>query len=688
MKKIIKAWLGIFDKVSNRESSSVISVSNIYDYYSLGNKVFSLRCSEIFEATAKDTQNNVLFCSLNSALKPLSKESIKFVQRLSVLSSIKLGKTHVCYYGIDMNGTAFVIYDYLEGKLLSHYCRDVEKVETCFSEVVRQVSEIHSKALSVGDICGHSFLIDKDETISFVGMIGESDSLSLDRGKNLSSDVLSFLSPEHLVRGHGDLTSDVYSLGALLYLLITGRHFIRASDSESQSEYLNSYLPNLLVSNDSAPKWSCYVLQKCLAWSASDRFHDAVELNKFLLDNETILSSQEESIETNFLTRLAYTDWNDFDWWGLGKLLAILVIPILLILSINSFVLYQEAPEQKQSVDKETVASMSKFFSEARNLQTQDAFKDYKKTEYKEGDWKKFFYFRKMGEDAGALGYQKISSSSSQIQEESSSQTSINHEKEVVKSSSSSSAESDDLSLKKAESEQSKKILSSQALKNILASGLPPRNWSEISNRHLIWLFEKTDEKKPFLLSSIANEVKQRRLIDYSQNIFLEAIGNKHFLTLAEQQRKALRNAVIGKFDVSIISSLAEFSKSTSPDFLFAASIELTEESLLRLLFLHISSNTLNYHPFRWLTDYLKFNFSKGSFDPSLVNYQGYLFSLYKENDFFDLNYLPMIMSGDELVGLLTLNKTVKAPLICTAELEQSVSDTSNIFAAWCPVSF
>jgi eukaryotic-like serine/threonine-protein kinase len=138
--------------------------------------------------------------------------------------------------GITENGEPYLVLEYVEGDPIDKYCDDhalgVEARIRLFLDVSSAVAHAHSNLIVHRDIKpsnvqvrndGHVKLLDfgiaklleVDETSS------DATQLTLENGAALTP---KFAAPEQVAGGPISTATDVYSLGVLLYVLLTGRH--------------------------------------------------------------------------------------------------------------------------------------------------------------------------------------------------------------------------------------------------------------------------------------------------------------------------------------------------------------------------------------------------------------------------------------------------------------------------------
>jgi eukaryotic-like serine/threonine-protein kinase len=133
--------------------------------------------------------------------------------------------------GVSPAGQPYLVLDYIEGKHIDTYCEehrlDIRARLVLFLDVLSAVAHAHKRSIVHRDIKPSNVLVDRNGKVQLVDF-GISKMLS--DADNLSSSItrpaltLRYASPEQLTNGSVTVTTDVYALGVLLYVLLTGRH--------------------------------------------------------------------------------------------------------------------------------------------------------------------------------------------------------------------------------------------------------------------------------------------------------------------------------------------------------------------------------------------------------------------------------------------------------------------------------
>jgi len=138
--------------------------------------------------------------------------------------------------GLTASGEPYLALEYVEGQSIDLYCDEhkltVEARIRLFLDVLSAVAHAHSNLIVHRDIKPTNVFIRKDGEVKLLDfgiakvLSGEEDVTSATWVTQGGSAALTpmFSAPEQLTQGQITTVTDIYSLGVLLYLLLTGQH--------------------------------------------------------------------------------------------------------------------------------------------------------------------------------------------------------------------------------------------------------------------------------------------------------------------------------------------------------------------------------------------------------------------------------------------------------------------------------
>ena len=217
----------------------------------------------------------------------------------------KLNHPHIAHFldgGSASDGTPYLVMEYVEGVPIDEYCEThalgLEQRLDLFRTLCGAVHYVHQHLMVHGDLKGSNVLVTREGVVKLLDFgIAKLLQSATPPGDATRANTLLLLTPEYAspeqVRGESITTaSDVYSLGALLYRLVTGRTpFASAAASPlklaEEIERRDPTLPSVTASNDRG-NYSQFaralhgdldnIILKALKKSPHERYESAAEL--------------------------------------------------------------------------------------------------------------------------------------------------------------------------------------------------------------------------------------------------------------------------------------------------------------------------------------------------------------------------------------------------------------------------
>ncbi|XP_015846425.3 putative sperm motility kinase W [Peromyscus maniculatus bairdii] len=167
------------------------------------------------------------------------------ITEVEILQSVKHRNIVNFFHVIDTSSTTYLIMEYVSGKDLEYFLRERDfleenEVRPIFQQVVSGVHFLHQKRIAHRDIKLENILIDRAGNVKLCdfGMARQ-----LAEGQMLEEfcGTLVYLAPEILARKPYDgLAGDMWSLGVLLFVLVTGQFPYRESTFEGMYRVINT----------------------------------------------------------------------------------------------------------------------------------------------------------------------------------------------------------------------------------------------------------------------------------------------------------------------------------------------------------------------------------------------------------------------------------------------------------------
>lgn len=210
------------------------------------------------------------------------------IARFRRMAQIKLGHPNVVDpldYG-EENGDVFLILPFIEGRNLEHHIASkggklpVDEAVFIVVEIANGLSAIHQNGIVHRDIKPSNILIATDNRvlITDMGICKVLDQQTLTTGTGVLGS-LKWMSPEQVMQtGQVDHRSDLYSLGVMLYSMLTGHATIQGGDVGTAMLSICKYVPPSLRQLDSSiPEHIDQACMRLLVKQPEGRFQSAQE---------------------------------------------------------------------------------------------------------------------------------------------------------------------------------------------------------------------------------------------------------------------------------------------------------------------------------------------------------------------------------------------------------------------------
>ena len=251
----------------------------------------------------------------------------------------------------EANGTKFISMAYVEGEDLHQLLRregrlPVSRAVTIAKQLGAALEAAHAEGVVHRDLKPQNILLDKAGQV-YVSDFGLAKSLEPDATQmTLSGQFLGtprYMSPEQALAGSVDHRSDLYSLGLILYEMVTGEVPFKA-ESTLQTMYLRVHEKpkDPREFNPDLPDYLVQIILRCLETEPAQRYQSAREI---LDDLESAQPSR--TVRSQQLPAVAPSKGGRKIWYVSAGILVLIVLALLAVPTARN--LLRQGPSSAQS---------------------------------------------------------------------------------------------------------------------------------------------------------------------------------------------------------------------------------------------------------------------------------------------------------------------------------------------------
>ncbi len=185
----------------------------------------------------------------------------------------------------EINGVKFISMQYIEGKNLKKMIEETapipfETIAAIAKKICCGLIAAHKKGIVHRDLKPHNIMIDKDDNVyitDFGLAVSAADRESSQIGMMVGTPE--YIAPEQWLGNKVDKRADIYTLGIIMYEMITGRRpFIADSDLGYYHQHLKEKAVFPAAARTKVPAYFKKIVLKCLEKKCEYRYQDAAEL--------------------------------------------------------------------------------------------------------------------------------------------------------------------------------------------------------------------------------------------------------------------------------------------------------------------------------------------------------------------------------------------------------------------------
>ncbi len=218
----------------------------------------------------------------------------RFLREARTAAKVKSDHVVTIFQSGEERGIAYVAMERLEGSTLGARLVGGEFTIAESLRIAREMAlglaAAHEQGLVHRDIKPENLMITKDGMIKILDMgltknvTNTADNLTGVMNTNAILGTLDYLSPEQALQNEVSAGSDIYSLGATLFMILTGHSpYDGVPASQKLMQHQFGKVPDILDYRSDAPPAFAAVLSKMMAKKISERYQSAAEVADALL---------------------------------------------------------------------------------------------------------------------------------------------------------------------------------------------------------------------------------------------------------------------------------------------------------------------------------------------------------------------------------------------------------------------
>jgi serine/threonine protein kinase len=216
---------------------------------------------------------------------------LRFEREAKIIAQLEHTAIVPVYDVGEADGQPYFVMRYMSGGSLSDRMKagimDVGEAARILGMIAPGLDEAHSRGIIHRDIKPSNILFDKRNN-PYISDFGIAKLSQAQTGNVTGSAIIgtpAYMSPEQAQGDEIDGRADIYSLGIILYEMLTGKQPYEADTPMAVAiKHITDPVPHILAANPNLPSGMEAIIQKAMAKNKSDRYPTAVDMANALHD--------------------------------------------------------------------------------------------------------------------------------------------------------------------------------------------------------------------------------------------------------------------------------------------------------------------------------------------------------------------------------------------------------------------
>ena len=285
----------------------IFQEGKVVDGFVLGKEVHRGGMASLFSATKEGIDVPILLKIPRVGRDQPVESLIGFETELTILRSLKSPYVPQYLGSGNMATRPYIAMERVEGRPLEDYIKEgkvftIDEVVRIGADLAQAVQSLHSQDAIHLDVKPENILIDEKGKLTLIdfGLSHHArypDLLAEEMRKGIGS--APYISPEQVAGIRSDSRSDIFSIGVIMYELLTGELPFGNPQTMSglrKRMWAEPFPPRAI--RREIPRWLQEVVLRCLEPRAADRYQSAARLRQVLRDPEGItLTERADRVE-------------------------------------------------------------------------------------------------------------------------------------------------------------------------------------------------------------------------------------------------------------------------------------------------------------------------------------------------------------------------------------------------------